>query len=101
MLYRSVVNIILNIYLCKNWDYQYQNKSQQVCYNYLMLAKVHSAQVVGLKVDLVSVEVDISKGLHSFSIVGLPDKAIQEAEDRISAAIKNSGFKSPKKAIVR
>ncbi len=62
-----------------------------------MLAKVHSAQVVGLKVDLVSVEVDISKGLHSFSIVGLPDKAIQEAEDRISAAIKNSGFKSPQK----
>lgn len=62
-----------------------------------MLAKVHSAQVVGLKVDLVSVEVDISKGLHSFSIVGLPDKAIQEAEDRISAAIKNSGFRSPQK----
>ena len=61
---------------------------------------MHSAQVVGLKVDLVSVEVDISKGLHSFSIVGLPDKAIQEAEDRISAAIKIPVL-NPPKAIVR
>ncbi len=63
-----------------------------------MLAKVHSAQVVGLKADLIDVEVDIAKGLHSFSVVGLPDKAVEEAKDRISAAIKNSGFKSPQKS---
>src|SRR3989344_765769 len=62
-----------------------------------MLAKVHSAQVVGLKPDIVDVEVDISKGLHSFSIVGLPDKSVDEAKDRISAAVKNSGFKPPQK----
>lgn len=62
-----------------------------------MLAKIHSAQIVGLKVDLVEVEIDISKGLHAFTVVGLPDKAIEEARDRISAAIKNSGFKSPQK----
>src|SRR3989338_3522316 len=60
-----------------------------------MLAKVHSAQVSGLKSDIVDVEVDISRGLKSFSIVGLPDKSVDEAKDRIIAAIKNSGFKPP------
>jgi len=62
-----------------------------------MLAKVHSAQVSGLKSDIVDVEVDISRGLKSFSIVGLPDKSVDEAKDRISAAIKNSGFSPPQK----
>src|SRR3989344_5203548 len=62
-----------------------------------MLAKVMSAQMSGLSADLVDIEVDISQGLHSFSIVGLPDKAVEESRDRISAAIKNSGFKSPQK----
>lgn len=62
-----------------------------------MLAKVHSAQVTGLRPDIIDVEVDISKSLKSFTIVGLPDKAVAEAKDRISAAIKNSGFPSPYK----
>ncbi|OJI08014.1 hypothetical protein BK005_01615 [bacterium CG10_37_50] len=62
-----------------------------------MLAKAYSAQVSGLRADFVIVEADISKGLHSFSIVGLGDKAVTEAKDRISAAIKNSGFRSPQK----
>lgn len=62
-----------------------------------MLAKAQSAQVSGLRADFVVVEADISKGLHSFTIVGLGDKAVAEARDRISAAIKNSGFKSPQK----
>lgn len=62
-----------------------------------MHSKVYSAQVSGLQADLITVEVDISKGLHSFNIVGLPDKAVGEAKDRINAAIKNSGFKSPQK----
>ncbi len=62
-----------------------------------MLAKVYSAQVVGLKADNVEVEIDIGRGLHSFSIVGLPDQAVEEARDRIAAAIKNSGFASPQK----
>jgi magnesium chelatase family protein len=57
-----------------------------------MLACVHSGQVCGLKADVIDVEIDVSRGLHSFSIVGLPDKAIEEAKDRITAAIKNSGF---------
>jgi len=62
-----------------------------------MLAKVHSAQVTGLRPDIIDIEVDISKSLKSFTIVGLPDKAVEEAKDRISAAIKNSGFPSPHK----
>jgi magnesium chelatase family protein len=59
-------------------------------------AKVHSAQASLLKPYIVDVETDLSRGLHSFSIVGLPDKAVEEAKDRISAAVKNSGFESPK-----
>lgn len=41
-------------------------------------------------------EIDLSKGLYSFLVVGLPDKAVEESRDRIGAAIKNSGFTSPK-----
>lgn len=55
-----------------------------------MLAKVYTAAVIGLDAKPVEVEVDIQKGLHKFSIVGLPDKAIQEAKERVTAAIKNS-----------
>ncbi len=62
-----------------------------------MSVKVHSIQTVGLKANIIDVEVDLSQGLHSFSVVGLPDKAVEEAKDRISAAIKNSGFISPQK----
>src|SRR3989344_1630976 len=62
-------------------------------------AKVYSAQTNLLKAHVVSVEVDITKKtLQAFSIVGLPDKAVEEARDRVSAAIKNSGFTSPKQA---
>lgn len=43
-----------------------------------------------------TIEVDLSRGLHSFSVVGLPDKAVDESKDRVSGAIKNSGYKSPK-----
>lgn len=63
-----------------------------------MLGQVHSAQIVGLKPEIIDIEVDIGKGLHSFTVVGLPDKAVEEARDRISAAIKNSGFRSPQKS---
>lgn len=59
-------------------------------------SKTHSGQSYHLKGVIVDIEIDLSRGLHSFSIVGLPDKAIEEAKDRISAAIKNIGFISPK-----
>lgn len=62
----------------------------------MSIAKTYSAQLFGLSPEKITVEVDISNGLHSFSIVGLGDRSIEEAKDRISAAIKNSDFVSPK-----
>jgi len=62
----------------------------------MSFARVYSAQVNLLSGQIVTIEVDLSKGLHSFSVVGLPDKAVDESKDRVSSAIKNSGFKSPK-----
>ena len=54
-----------------------------------MLAKVMSGAVVGLDGELVEVEVDIASGLPAFTIVGLPDAAVQEARERVRAAIRN------------
>lgn len=62
----------------------------------MTVATTHTAQGTVTGGVLVTIEADLSKGLHSFSIVGLPGKAIEEAKDRVSAAIKNSGFASPK-----
>ncbi len=62
----------------------------------MSFAKVYSAQVNLLRGAIVTIEVDLSRGLHAFSIVGLPDKAVDESKDRVSGAIKNSGYKSPK-----
>ncbi len=62
----------------------------------MSFSKVYSAQTQLLQVKEISVETDISRGLHAFTIVGLADKAVEEARDRVSAAIKNSGFTSPK-----
>lgn len=63
-------------------------------------ARVYGAQPALPRAHLVSVECDIIKGLHAFTVVGLPDKAVEEAKDRIAAAIKNSkgSFESPKRS---
>src|SRR3990167_9947242 len=60
-----------------------------------MLAKISSGATVGLNATLVDVEVDIADGLPSFTIVGLPDKAVEESKDRVRSAIKNSGADFP------
>jgi len=60
-------------------------------------AKIYSAQTVGLSAHIVDVETDITKNtLHAFSVVGLPDKAVEESRDRVGSAIKHAGFPSPK-----
>ncbi len=65
-----------------------------------MLAKISSGAVVGLDAVPVTVEVDIaSQGLPSFTIVGLPDKAVEESRERVRSAIKNSGAEFPAKRI--
>jgi len=64
-----------------------------------MLAKARSCAVVGLEGALVEVEVDLANGLAAFNIVGLPDAAVNEAKDRVRAAIKNSDCLFPFKRI--
>ena len=61
------------------------------------LSKVYSAELEGIEAKLIEVEVDLNIGLHSFNIVGLADKALSEAKERVSSALKNSGFKPPTK----
>ncbi len=65
-----------------------------------MLAKVTSCALLGLEGATIEVEVDISPGLPAFTIVGLPDAAVQEARERVRAAIRNSGFNFPLKRII-
>ena len=63
----------------------------------MSFSRIYSAQTHLLKGKIVTIEVDITKNtLHSFTLVGLPDKAVDESKDRMSSALKNSGFDSPK-----
>ena len=64
-----------------------------------MLAKVNTCAVIGLEGAVVEVEADISQGLPVFNIVGLPDTAVQEARERVRAAIRNSGCEFPMRRI--
>ena len=64
-----------------------------------MLAKVYSGAVVGLEGELIEVEVDIASGLPAFTVVGLPDAAVQEARERVRAAVRNSGCQFPMRRI--
>lgn len=63
----------------------------------MSFSRIYSAQTYLLKGKIVTIEVDITKNtLHSFTLVGLPDKAVDESKDRMSSALKNSGYNSPK-----
>ena len=66
-----------------------------------MPSKVFSAALVGLDAQTIEVEIDTSYGLRYFEIVGLPDKSVQEARERVGAAIESSGFKSPHHQSIR
>ncbi|MDK2917374.1 MAG: magnesium chelatase family protein [Candidatus Petromonas sp.] len=65
----------------------------------MVLSKVVSCVLTGLEGEIVNVETDISNGLPSFTIVGLPDTAVRESKERVKSAIKNSGFNFPIKRI--
>jgi magnesium chelatase family protein len=57
----------------------------------MSFSRVYSAQTHLLKGKIVTVEVDITKNtLQAFTLVGLPDKAVDESKDRMSSALKNS-----------
>jgi magnesium chelatase family protein len=64
-----------------------------------MLAKVNSCAIVGLEGTIVEVEVDSSRGLSMFTLVGLPDAAVKESAERVRAAIRNSGLNFPNNRI--
>jgi magnesium chelatase family protein len=65
-----------------------------------MLARVHSSAVLGIDGVPLAVEVDNYHGMNKFTIVGLPDLAVKESQERVSSAIKNSGFRFPRGIIV-
>lgn len=65
----------------------------------MSLAIVYSRAKVGVCAPLVTVEVHLSNGLPSFSIVGLPEASVKEARDRVRSALINSGFEFPSKKI--
>ena len=60
-----------------------------------MLSKLKSFGLVGISGYPVDVEIDLSNGLPSYDVVGLPDASVKEGKDRIRSAIKNSGFEYP------
>ena len=64
-----------------------------------MLVKVDSAALHGIDGMVVAVEVDVSRGLPSFTTVGLPDSSVRESKDRVKAAIKNCGYEFPSRKI--
>ncbi len=60
-----------------------------------MLARLPSAALRGLNAEPVDVEVDLSRGLPAWNMVGLPEAAVREARDRVRSALLNSGFEFP------
>ena len=60
-----------------------------------MPSKIYSAAIIGLDAQAVEVEVDCSFGLRSFTIVGLPDKAVEESKERVASAIKSIKLSPP------
>lgn len=65
----------------------------------MSLAVVYSRAQAGIDAPLVTVEVHLSNGLPSLSIVGLPEAAVKESKDRVRSAILNSRFEFPARRI--
>jgi len=64
-----------------------------------MFVKVASGAVVGVDGHMIDVEIDVTNGLPSFDIVGLPDSAVKESRERVRAAVRNAGYIFPIKRI--
>ena len=65
-----------------------------------MISKINSVGLTGIDGYNIEVEVDISNGIPSWDVVGLPDTAVKESKERIRSALKNSGFNIPGRKIV-
>lgn len=59
------------------------------------LARLYSAELEGVNAKIIEVEADINVGLHAFNIVGLADRSLNEAKERVNSALKNAGIKPP------
>lgn len=64
-----------------------------------MTATAMSCAILGIAGQPVTVEADVANGLPAFTIVGLTDRAIQEARERVKAAVRNAGFDFPSRRI--
>ena len=64
-----------------------------------MLAIARTFTLVGIEAEPVHVEIDVNRGLPSFTIVGLPDAAVRESRERVRSALANSGFEFPLRRI--
>ncbi|WKS95164.1 YifB family Mg chelatase-like AAA ATPase [Riemerella columbina] len=64
-----------------------------------MLVKVYGSAIYGVSAQTITIEVNVDKGI-GYHLVGLPDSAIKESSHRISAALKNVGYKLPGKKII-
>ena len=64
-----------------------------------MVARVQTGSGVGLEGALVEVEVDLAQGLPAVTVVGVPDAAVQEARERVRAAIRHTGWTFPARRI--
>ncbi len=65
-----------------------------------MLARVHSCAMLGVDAHPITVEVDASPGLQKIEVVGLPDTAVKESKERVTAAVRNAGFRPPRGRVV-
>ena len=64
-----------------------------------MLVKTFGSALLGIDAIIITVEVSITKGV-SFFMVGLPDNAVKESQQRIATALENNGFRMPGRRIV-
>ena len=65
----------------------------------MTLARVKSIALLGLRGEIVDIEVDISDGLPGYSLLGLPDAALLESRERVRSALQNSGATWPNKRV--
>ena len=65
----------------------------------MSLAIVYSRASMGVQAPLVTIEVHLSNGKPGFTLVGLPEKTVKEAQDRVRSALMNAQFKYPAKRI--
>jgi len=64
-----------------------------------MLVKTYGSAVYGIKATSITIEVNVSQGIN-FYLVGLPDNAVKESQQRIESALQTYGFRMPGKKVV-